>query len=160
MEGVQILSRDWLFSCSVMPDSFTTLWTVARQASLSTGFPRQDYWSGLPFPFPGDLPNSEIEPKSPAWKADSLLLSHQGSKEFACQCRSYGRHRFDSRSGRSLGEGNGSSLQYSCQDNSEDRRAWRATAHSVPKSPTRLSGIRKVYLLPAISTVPASCLRV
>ena len=45
---------------------FATLWTVARQAPLSTGFPRQEYWSGLPFPPPGDLPDSGTEPTSPA----------------------------------------------------------------------------------------------
>ena len=45
---------------------FATLWTVARQASLSVGFPRQEYWSGLPFPSPGDHPDPEIEPVSPA----------------------------------------------------------------------------------------------
>ena len=44
---------------------FMTLWTVARQASLSTGFLRQEYWSGLPFPTPGDLPDPRIEPTSP-----------------------------------------------------------------------------------------------
>ena len=43
-----------------------TLWTVARQAPLSTGFPRQECWSGLPFPPPGDLPDPGIEPASPA----------------------------------------------------------------------------------------------
>ena len=43
-----------LFSLSVMSDSFATPWTVARQASLSMGFPRQEYCSGLPFPSPGD----------------------------------------------------------------------------------------------------------
>ena len=43
---------------------FATLWTVARQASLSTGFSRQEYWSGLPCPPPEDLPDPEIEPKS------------------------------------------------------------------------------------------------
>ena len=47
-------------------------WTVARQAPLSMGFSRQEYWSGLPFPSPGDLPNLGIEPRSPALKADSL----------------------------------------------------------------------------------------
>ena len=52
-------------------NSFVTLWTVARQASLSMGFSRQEYWSGLPFPSPGDLPNPGIEPTSPAWQADS-----------------------------------------------------------------------------------------
>ena len=48
-------SRVWLF---------TTLWTVAQQTSLSMGFSRQDYWRGLPFPSPGDLPDPEIEPAS------------------------------------------------------------------------------------------------
>ena len=43
---------------------FVTLWTIARQASLSMGFSRQKYWSGLPFPSPGDLPNPGIEPTS------------------------------------------------------------------------------------------------
>ena len=45
---------------------FATPWTVAHQASLSTGFPGQEYWSGLPFPPPGDLPDPGIEPESPA----------------------------------------------------------------------------------------------
>ena len=45
---------------------FVTPWTVAHQAPLSVGFPRQEYWSGLPFPSPGDLPNPGIEPRSPA----------------------------------------------------------------------------------------------
>ena len=53
--------------CSVAQSHLTlcTLWTVALQAPLSMGFSRLEYWSGLPFPPPGDLPNSEIEPKSP-----------------------------------------------------------------------------------------------
>ena len=45
---------------------FATPWTVARHAPLSMGFPRQAYWSGLPFPPPADLPNPGIEPASPA----------------------------------------------------------------------------------------------
>ena len=45
---------------------FSTSWTVARQAPLSMEFSRQEYWSGLPFPSPGNLPNPEIEPTSPA----------------------------------------------------------------------------------------------
>ena len=47
-------------------------WTVAYQAPLSMGFSRQEYWSGLPFPSPGDLPNPGIEPGSPALQADAL----------------------------------------------------------------------------------------
>ena len=51
---------------------FATLWTVAHQAPLSIGFSRQEYWSGLPFPSPGDLPDPGIKPRSPALHADSL----------------------------------------------------------------------------------------
>ena len=49
-----------------------TLWTVAYQASPSVGFSRQEYWSGLPFPSPGDLPDPGIEPGSPTLQADAL----------------------------------------------------------------------------------------
>ena len=56
-----------------------TPWTVARQAPLSMRFSRQEHLSGLPCPPPGDLPDPGIEPRSPALKADSLSLSHQGS---------------------------------------------------------------------------------
>ena len=51
---------------------FATPWTVARQAPLSMGFSKQEYWSGLPFPSPGDLPDPGIKPRSPAVQADSL----------------------------------------------------------------------------------------
>ena len=51
---------------------FGTPWTVAYQAPPSVGFSRQEYWSGLPFPSPGDLPNPGIEPRSPALLADAL----------------------------------------------------------------------------------------
>ena len=50
---------------------FATPWTIAHQAPLSMGFPRQEYWSGFPFPSPGDLPNPGIELH---WQADSLLF--------------------------------------------------------------------------------------
>ena len=53
---------------------FATPWTVAHQAPLSLGFPRQGYWSGLPSPSPGDPPDQGIEPTSPALQADALLL--------------------------------------------------------------------------------------
>ena len=51
---------------------FVTPWTVANQASPSMGFSRQEYWSGLLFPSPGDLPDPGIEPGSPTLQADSL----------------------------------------------------------------------------------------
>ena len=89
------------------------------------GFSRQEYWSGLPFPSPGDLPDPGIEPVSPALQADSLPLSHQGSpydkhlgcllgssggKESACNARDMG---LIPGSGRSPGKGNGNQLQCS-----------------------------------------------
>ena len=57
---------------------FATPWTVAYQAPPSMGFSRQEYWSGLPFPSPGDLPNPGIEPGSPALQADALLSEPLG----------------------------------------------------------------------------------
>ena len=51
---------------------FATPWTVAHQAPPSMGFSRQEYWRGLPFPAPGDLPDPGIEPKSPALQTDAL----------------------------------------------------------------------------------------
>ena len=52
--------------------ALATPWTVACQAPLSMGFSKQEYWTGLPFPSPGDLPDPEIEPRSPALQAGSL----------------------------------------------------------------------------------------
>ena len=57
-----------------------TPWTVACQTPLSTGFSRQGYWSGLPFPSPGDLPDPGIEPRSPALQTDSSLTELQGGQ--------------------------------------------------------------------------------
>ena len=51
-------------TCSVMSNSFMTPWTVAYQVPLSMGFSKQEYWSGLPFPPPGDLPDPGTEPRS------------------------------------------------------------------------------------------------
>ena len=61
---------------------FATPWTISHQTPPSMGFCWQEYWSQLPCPFAGDLPNAGIEPVSPASptvQADSLPLSHQGS---------------------------------------------------------------------------------
>ena len=57
-----------LLDCSVVSRVrlFVAQWTEAHQAPLSMGFPRREYWSGLPFPSQGDLPDPEIKPKSPA----------------------------------------------------------------------------------------------
>ena len=66
---VKLLSRVRLFA---------TPWTVAHQAPPSVGFFRQEYWSGLPFPSPGDLPNPGIEPESPALEAEALSSEPPG----------------------------------------------------------------------------------
>ena len=66
---VKLLSRVRLFA---------TPWTVAYQASPSMGFSRQEYWSGLPFPSPGDLPDPGIEPGSPSLEADALTSEPPG----------------------------------------------------------------------------------
>ena len=66
---------------------FVTPWTGARQVSLSMGFSRQDYWSGLPFPSPGDLPNPEIEPTSPlspAWAGRFFTASPSWEAHITC----------------------------------------------------------------------------
>ena len=65
-----------------------TPWTVTHQAPLSIGFPKQEYWSGLPFPSPRDLSNPGIEHGSPAWQTDSLPLSHWGSPTQCTECES------------------------------------------------------------------------
>ena len=66
----------------LVPKSCPTLatpWTIACQVPLSLGFFRQECWSRLPFPSPGDLPDPGIKPASPAWQADSLPMSYLGS---------------------------------------------------------------------------------
>ena len=65
-------------SLSLCDRLFVTLWTVAHQVPPSMGFSRQEYWSGLPFPSPGDLPNPRIEPRSPALQADALTVELPG----------------------------------------------------------------------------------
>ena len=67
---------------------FATPWIVAHQASPSTGFSRLEYWSGLPFPSPGDLPNAGIEPGSPALQADILPSEPQETEvQRGCMAR-------------------------------------------------------------------------
>ena len=66
---VKLLSRVRLFA---------TPWTVAYQAPPSMGFSRQEYWSGVPFPSPGDLSNPRIKPASPSFQADALTAEPPG----------------------------------------------------------------------------------
>ena len=75
-----------VFTCSIMSDSATS-WTIAHQSPLSLGFPRQEYWSGLPFLSPGDVPDPGIEPTSPAWQADSFPVEPHGKPHGRCVLR-------------------------------------------------------------------------
>ena len=78
---VKSLSTVWLF---------VTPWTIAYQAPPSMGFSRQEYWSGLPFPSPGNLPNPGIEPRSPTLQTDALPSEPSGKsfyvKYMECLC--------------------------------------------------------------------------
>ena len=73
---------DWLF---------VTPWTVAYQAPPSVGFSRQEYWRGLPFPSPGDLPDPGIEPRSSRLQADTLP-SEPGEKPLIVDCQERQSH--------------------------------------------------------------------
>ena len=61
---------------------FATPWTVAYQVPTTMGFSRQEYWSGLPFPSPGDLPDPGIEPRSPTLQADSSPSEPPGKEGY------------------------------------------------------------------------------
>ena len=123
--------------CSVVSDSLQPF-GLAHQVPLSKGLFRQDYWSELPFPPPGDLPNPGIKPLSslsPALQVDSvqwyrICLPMQETQEM--QVWSLGQRD-------SPGGGNGNSLQYSYQDHLMERGAWQAVVHGVAKSQIRLS---------------------
>ena len=116
---------------------FATPGIVACQAPLSMGFSRQEYWSGLQFPSPGDLFGPSIKPGSLALHADFL------SSELLVQGDSLLSGGSDTGSipgwRRSPGEGNDNALQYSCLENFLDKGAWRATVHRIAKSQTQVS---------------------
>ena len=113
---------------------FGTPWAIDCQAPPSVGFSRQEYWSGLPFPSPEDLPDPGIKPGSPTLQAGSLLTELGGKPSFHLKdAVFFFKFIFNWRmialqycfedpgsipgSGRSSGEGNGKPLQYSCLEN-------------------------------------------
>ena len=65
-----------VLSCFSHVQPIVTPWTIACQAPLSMGFSKQEYWKGLPFPSPRDLPDPGIEPRSPALQADYICRVH------------------------------------------------------------------------------------
>ena len=98
-------------------------------------FSRQEYWNGLPFPFPRDLPDPEVKPKSLVWQVDSLPSEPQGT----CISVDTGGMGLIPGLGRSPRGGNVNPLQYSCLENPMDRGAWWTIVHRVAKSWTQLS---------------------
>ena len=160
----------------VVVQSFSHVWLF--YSPMGWYFSRQEYWSGLPFPSPEDLPDPGMEPGSPTLQADSLPPSHQGSphtyihiylffqilfpyssfgKESACNVGDPG---LIPGLGRSPGEGNGNPSQYSCLENPMDREAWQATVHGVErvghdlatKSPPPIFTLsRELHSLPFLS---------
>ena len=117
-----------------------TPWAIACQAPLSMGFSRQEYWSGLPFPSPGDLPDPRIQPTSlqltQFWSflwLSNMPLGFPAGSVVKNPPANAGDADSTPGSGRSSGEGNGNPHQYSCLGNPMDRGAWQAIAHGVTR---------------------------
>ena len=117
VEKVKSLSRVWFFA---------TPWTVTYRAPPSMGFSRQEYWSGLPFPSPGDFPNPGIEPPSSALEAEALTSEPPWDLTLTVENLPAMQENWVwSWLGKiTPGEGNGYLLQYSCLENPMDRGAW------------------------------------
>ena len=123
--------------------------SVTCQAPLSLGFSRQEYWSGLPYPPPGNLPHPGIELVSlilQYWQVGSLPLAPPGKPSYDWMFGKESANAGDIRYmgsitglGSSPGEGNGNPFQYFCLENPMDRGALWATVHGVAKSWTQLS---------------------
>ena len=140
--------------------TLATPWTVAHQAPLSMGFPRQEYWSVFLCPPPGDLPDPEIEPKYPTspeltsgflttsatwgrrqWHPTPVLLPGKSHGQRSLVGYSPGSWRLDMTewlhfhfSLSCSGEGNGNPLQCSCLENPRDGGAWWAAFYGIPQS--------------------------
>ena len=135
---VKSLSHVWLFA---------NPWTVAYQVSPSMGFSRSEYWSVLPFPSPGDLPDQgsklglphckqTLLPSEPPGKSNQVMLVLKNPPASAGDARGEGSIPG---SGTSPAVVKGNPLQYSCLGNFMDRGARQATVHGARKSRTRLN---------------------
>ena len=112
-------------SCSVVSNTGTP-WTTACQAPLSVGFSRQEYWSGQPFPSPGDLPNPEIKPGSPSLQTDSLLSELLGKPHWGHGHSFCGGIVVIYRQGLSGGSSQLLTMGYFCQFFINSMVAWSA----------------------------------
>ena len=159
MGRMRLRAVEQLTRCAHMLSRFSRVWlfvtpqTVAHQASLSMGFSRQEHWSGLPCPPPGDLPDPGIEPSLLCrlhWQAVSLPLAPPGEPKLSntlslhimafphssvgkASASNVGNQGSIPGSGSSPGEANGSPLQYSCLENPMDKGSWQATVHGVTR---------------------------
>ena len=116
---------------------FVTPWIVTYQAPSSMGFSRQEYWSGLPFPPPQDLPEPGINPCLLHWQVDFFIFNHCATWEahpYAHICTNKTNYLwannipcYDTILGKTPGRRHGSLLQYSCLENPMDRGTWWAT---------------------------------
>ena len=133
---------------------FAIPWTIACQATPSMGFSRQDYWSGLSFPSPGDLPNPRIEPEFPALQADTLPSEPPGKPpEANCQLigktlmlgKTEGKRRRGQQRKRWLDSITDSMdmILREFQETVEDRGAWNARVHGAANNWTWLRDWRK-----------------
>ena len=132
-------TREWSeWSRSVVSDSLRPRGLISHQAPPSMGFSRQEYWSGLPFPSPGE----SSRPK------DRTQVPHIAGRRFNLWAtrEAWGDPGSIPESGRSPGEGNGNPLQYSCLENPMDGGALWVTVPGVPKSWTWLSDFTSLTL--------------
>ena len=134
-----------MLSCFSHVQLFATLWTAAHQAPLSMGFSRQEYWSWLPCPPSGDLPDPGIKPlslKSLALSGGFFTTSTTWETPWVKKLTANAGDLRDTGSipgsGRSPEGGHGNPLQYSCLENPMGKGAWWATVHRVSKSWTWL----------------------
>ena len=140
-----------MLSCFSHVRLFATLWTVAHKAPLCMGFSRQEYWSGLPFPSPEDLPDPGIEPRSPTLQADALPSEPPGKlKNTGVGCHSLLQGIFLT---QGLNPGlphcrqtlyclshQGSSVQFSCSVVSDSLRPHESQ-HTRPPCPSPTPGV-------------------
>ena len=113
--------------------TLVTPWTKVCQAHLSMGFTRQEYWSGLSFPSPGDLADPGIEPLSCTGRPSPAGSVRKESSCNAGDCLLIQEMDSIPGLGRSPGEGNGNPLQYSSLGNPMDRLAWWAIVDGVTR---------------------------